>query len=114
MVFILVIYTIPGAVVVQIPWAIIVFEETGLAGIVEDAIREVSYQIVKRGRRCRKVVTYYLFRAEAGMIRPDKREGSVRMRWFPIPYALDRIHRDRVREVVLHASRLLQHAVVEY
>lgn len=91
-----------------------VFEETGLAGIVEDAIREVSYQIVKRRRRCRKVVTYYLFRAEAGTIRPDKREGIVRVRWFPLPHALDRIHRDRVREVVLHASRLLQHAVVKY
>ena len=90
-----------------------VFEETGLAGAVEDPIREVTYQIVKRGQRCHKVVTYYLFRAEVGTLRPDKREGIARVRWFPVPHALDRIHRERVREVAHHASTLLQHVTVE-
>ena len=90
-----------------------VFEETGLAGAVEDPIREVTYQIVKRGQPCHKVVTYYLFRAEAGTLRPDKREGIARLRWFPIPHALARIQRDRVREVAHHASALLQHTIVE-
>ncbi len=87
-----------------------VFEETGIAGAVEDQIREVTYQIVKRGKRCRKVVTYYLFRAEDGRPRPDKREGIAQVRWFPVPRALDCIHRERVREVAHHASTLLEHA----
>ena len=89
-----------------------VFEETGLDGAVEDPIREVAYQIVKRGQRCHKVVTYYLFRADAGPLRPDKREGIAQIRWFPVPHALDRIRRERVRDVVHHASTLLQHAAV--
>jgi 8-oxo-dGTP diphosphatase len=87
-----------------------VFEETGLAGAVEDQIREVTYQIVKRGQPCHKVVTYYLFRAETGTLRPDKREGIAQVRWFAVPRALNRIHRDRVREIAQHASTLLQHA----
>jgi 8-oxo-dGTP diphosphatase len=91
-----------------------IFEETGLAGAVEDPIQEVTYQIVKHGQPCHKVVTYYLFRAEAGTPRPDKREGIVRIRWFAVPHALDRIRRDRVREVAHHASTLLQRATIEY
>jgi 8-oxo-dGTP diphosphatase len=91
-----------------------IFEETGIAGSVQDPIREVTYQIVKRGQPCHKVLTYYLFRAEAGTLRPDKREGIARIRWFPMPHALDRIHRDRVREVAHHASTLLQQANVEH
>ena len=87
-----------------------VFEETGLAGAVEDPIQEVTYQIIKRGQPCHKVVTYYLFRAEAGTPRPDKREGIVRIRWFSVPHALDCIHRERVRMVAHCASTLLQHA----
>ena len=90
-----------------------VFEETGLAGAVEDPIQEVTYQIIKGGQPCHKVVTYYLFRAEAGTLRPDKREGIARLRWFPIPDALARIQRDRVREVAHQASALLQHTIVE-
>ncbi|HEU5102410.1 MAG TPA: NUDIX domain-containing protein [Roseiflexaceae bacterium] len=90
-----------------------VYEETGLAGAVEAPIREVMYKIVKRGQPCHKVVTYYLFRAEAGRLRPDKRERIARLRWFPIPHALDHIHRDRVREVAQHASTLLQDARAE-
>jgi 8-oxo-dGTP diphosphatase len=90
-----------------------VFEETGLAGAVEDPIREVTYQIIKRGQRCHKVVTYYLFRAEAGTLRPDKHEGIVRVRWFPVPHALDRIQRKRVRKVAYHATTLLQFAGAE-
>ena len=46
---------------------------------------------------------------EAGTLRPDKREGIAHVRWFPIPHALDRIHRDRVRGIAQHASTLLQH-----
>ena len=90
-----------------------VFEETGLAGAVEAQIREISYQIVKRGKPCHKVVTYYLFRAEGGTPHPDKREGIARVRWFPVSHALDRIHRDRVRGVAHHASTLLQHVSFE-
>jgi len=91
-----------------------VFEETGLAGAVEDPIQEVTYQIIKGGQPCHKVVTYYLFRAEAGTLRPDKREGIAHLRWFPVPHALVRIHRARVREIAQHASTLLQHAHVGY
>jgi 8-oxo-dGTP pyrophosphatase MutT (NUDIX family) len=90
-----------------------IFEETGLAGTVEDPIREVIYQIVKGGQPCHKRVTYYLFRAQAGTPRPDKREGIARVRWFSLPHALDRIRRERVREVAHHASMLLEHAIVE-
>ena len=89
-----------------------IFEETGLAGIVEEQIQAVSYQIVKRGKPCHKIVTYYLFRAEAGTLRPDKHEGIVQVRWFPLRYALDRIYRERVREIAYHAATLLQHAAL--
>ena len=91
-----------------------IFEETGLAGVVEDPIRDVTYQIVKRGRPCHKIVTYYLVRAESGTLRPDKREGIARVRWFALAHALDRIQRDRVREVAQYASTLLQRATAKY
>ena len=91
-----------------------VFEETGLAGTVEEQIQEVSYEIVKHGKLCHKIVTYYLFRAEAGTLRPDRHEGIVQVRWFPIPHALNRIQRERVREIAHHASTLLQHVQPRY
>ena len=91
-----------------------VFEETGLVGAVEVSLREVTYQIIKRGQRCDKVVTYYLFRAESGTLRPDKREGIAQVCWFPMPHAIDRIHLQRVREVAHHASTLLQRAAIEH
>jgi 8-oxo-dGTP diphosphatase len=87
-----------------------IFEETGLTGAVEDPIRDVSYRIFKRGRPCHKIVTYYLVRAESGTLRPDKRKGIAQVRWFAVAHALDRIHRDRVREVAQYASTLLQYA----
>jgi 8-oxo-dGTP diphosphatase len=90
-----------------------VFEETGIAGVVEEPIEQVTYQIIKGRKPCHKAVTYYLLRAEDGTLRPDKREGIERVRWFPIPRALDRIHRHRVWDVAHHASTILQYASVE-
>ena len=49
-----------------------VLEEAGLAGAVEDLVHDVSYHIVKRGKCRRNMMTQYLFRAQAGTLRPDK------------------------------------------
>jgi 8-oxo-dGTP diphosphatase len=91
-----------------------IFEEIGIDGAVEDLILEVTYQVIKRGKPCRKAVSYYLFRAQDRALCPDKREGIARVRWFPVPHALDRNHRQRVRNVAHHASTLLQHATIEH
>jgi 8-oxo-dGTP diphosphatase len=90
-----------------------VFEETGIAGAVEGLVLQVTYQVIKCGKPCSKAVTYYLFHAQDGKARPDKRERIERVRWFAIPRALDRIHRHRVRDVAHHASTILQYASVE-
>jgi 8-oxo-dGTP diphosphatase len=84
-----------------------VSEETGLSGAVETAVRQVSYEIRKKGASRRKVVTYYLLRANGGVLRPDRKERIEKVRWFPIPAALRRIGRPRVRAVAEQATRLL-------
>jgi hypothetical protein len=58
-------------------------------------------------------VKYYLFRAGEGTLRPGEREGIERVCWFPIPSALDHIHRHRVRQVADQASRLLEYLGLE-
>lgn len=90
-----------------------IFEETGIAGAVEELIQEVTYQIFKHGKPYQKAVKYYLFRAGEGTLRPDEREGIERVCWFPIPSALDQIHRHRVREVAAQATRILQYLGLE-
>jgi 8-oxo-dGTP pyrophosphatase MutT (NUDIX family) len=88
-----------------------VSEETGLSGAVETTVRQVSYEIQKKGSSQRKVVTYYLLRANGGVLRPDKTEQIEKVRWFPIPAALRRIGRRRIRAVAEHAARLLEPVV---
>ena len=82
-------------------------EETGLTGHVEALIQQVIYTIQKAGRPRRKTVAYYLFRAASGTPRPDARERITHVRWFSLEEALQRIHRNRVREIVRLAQDML-------
>lgn len=83
-------------------------EETGLHGPIGPRLRQVSYQIVKKGRSHAKHVTYYLMQAQGGVLRPDPKEAIRKVRWFPARAASRRIRRGRVRKVALRASELLQ------
>ena len=84
-----------------------VHEETGLIGPVEATVHEVSYTIIKDGKRYCKTVTYYLVQAQEGQLRPSKKERIYKIGWFSIPIALKRIRRKRVRNVVQLALALL-------
>jgi 8-oxo-dGTP diphosphatase len=83
-----------------------VSEETGLNGSVVTPVRQVSYQILKKGISYRKVVTYYLLHAHGGVLRPAKKERIEKARWFSLRAALRRIGRPRVRAVAEEAARL--------
>jgi 8-oxo-dGTP pyrophosphatase MutT (NUDIX family) len=83
-------------------------EETGISGAVETTVRQVSYEIRKKGAPCQKVVTYYLVRASGGDLRPDKKEQIEKVRWFSMRAALRRIGRPRVRAVAARAANLLE------
>ena len=85
-----------------------IFEETGVTGIVEAPVRTVSYTIIKKGKRCTKIVTYYLMLATAGQARPRLEEGIEHVGWFPVSAALQQIGRNRVRKVARKASSLLR------
>jgi 8-oxo-dGTP pyrophosphatase MutT (NUDIX family) len=84
-----------------------VYEETGIIGDVEVMIHQVAYDIFKRGRPRRKIVTYYLLHARDGDLRPDPDEDIECVRWFPLRAAIRRIRRPRVRWVARHAEGLL-------
>lgn len=83
-------------------------EETGIVGTVEGELDAVAYNISKNRKTIRKMVTYYLFQATGGTLRPDKHERIAKVRWFPIDKALGRIRRKRVRTVAQHAALALQ------
>jgi 8-oxo-dGTP diphosphatase len=86
-----------------------IYEETGITGIVEAPVRQVSYMITKRGKRYNKIVTYYLMLATAGQARPgDSSEGIEYVDWFPLNTALEQIGRSRVRKVARQASSLIE------
>jgi 8-oxo-dGTP diphosphatase len=81
-------------------------EETGVVGLVEDLIGEASYIVQKQTPRP-KVVTYYLVRATGGTLRPDPRERIERVAWMPVPRALNRIRRARLRTLIRAALTML-------
>jgi len=85
-----------------------ILEETGVTGIVEAPVQQVSYTIVKKGKRYTKIVTYYLMLATAGQARPRLEEGIEHVGWFSVPAALEQIGRNRVRKVARKASSLLR------
>lgn len=82
-------------------------EETGLTGEVGEAISQSSYRIQKAGRRRQKTVVYYLIWNTAGELRPGAAEGIAEVRWMPLPRALKRIGRPRIRAVVRAALTLV-------
>lgn len=84
-----------------------VWEETGITGAVGEQVRQVAYTIMKKGEPRRKVVTYYLLRAEGGELRPGKQERIEKLRWFPFQAALKRIRRGRVRKTAQRAGDML-------
>lgn len=86
-----------------------VAEETNITGEIGPMVRQVEYSIQKAGRSRRKIVTYYLLRAEAGRPRPQAKERILRVRWFPVGAALRRIRRKRIRNIVRAARALLAH-----
>ncbi|HEU4326474.1 MAG TPA: NUDIX domain-containing protein [Roseiflexaceae bacterium] len=82
-------------------------EETGLEVLIEVLVHRVSYEILKRGQPVPKTVSYYLVRPTGGRLRPGRREGIRKARWFKLQDALDRIPNERVRDVLDRAGQLL-------
>jgi 8-oxo-dGTP diphosphatase len=82
-------------------------EETGLTGVIGEAISQSVYNIEKAGRTRRKTVVYYLVWEAAGEIRPSAAERIEAVRWMPLTRALKRIGRPRVRAVVRSAITLI-------
>jgi 8-oxo-dGTP pyrophosphatase MutT (NUDIX family) len=85
-------------------------EETGLGGDIGPVVQQVRYTIEKKGQPRDKIVTYYLVRAEEGVLRPGQQEGIEFVRWFPMQAALRRIRRPRIRGVARAARALLWNA----
>jgi 8-oxo-dGTP pyrophosphatase MutT (NUDIX family) len=83
-------------------------EETGIGGEVEARVRTVSYLTPRRHPPRRKVVTYYLFRADDGVPQPSVHEGILQARWTSPRATLQRIRRSRVRRVVRDALTRLR------
>jgi 8-oxo-dGTP diphosphatase len=90
-----------------------VAEETGIAGEVGEQVRTVSYVTPNRRPPRRKVVTFYLFRAEQGEVRLSHDEGIVDARWVSLRRSQQRIHRKRLKRVVRQAAALLRGDVAE-
>lgn len=84
-----------------------VWEETGITGVVDAPVRQVAYTIMKKGAPRRKVVTYYLVRAEGGELHPNKKERIEKLHWFSLQAALKRIQRGRVRKTAQRAGEML-------
>lgn len=82
-------------------------EETGLRGQVGEAISQSVYRIQKDGRPRRKTVIYYLVWNTRGTLSPGVAEGIAEVCWMPIPRALKRIGRPRIRAVVRAALTLI-------
>lgn len=83
-------------------------EETGLRGmVVGEAISQSMYNIEKAGRTRRKTVAYYLIWGTEGELRPGAAEGIEAVRWMPLPRALKRIGRARIRAVLRSAITFL-------
>jgi hypothetical protein len=70
-------------------------------------VRQVEYSIQKAGRQRRKTVSYYLVRAVSGRPSPQARERILRVRWYTVGVALQRIRRRRIRNVVRAARTML-------
>lgn len=82
-------------------------EETGLTGVVGEAISQTMYNVVKAGRTRRKTVVYYLIWGAEGEIRASAAERIEAVRWMPLPRALKRIGRARIRSVVRSAMTFI-------
>jgi 8-oxo-dGTP diphosphatase len=82
-------------------------EETGLGGVVIEAVSQSDYQVLKAGRLKHKTVVYYIVQADPGEPRPGVEEGIEQACWMPIPRALKRIGRPRVRAVLRSALTMV-------
>lgn len=82
-------------------------EETGLRGQIGEPLSQTIYRVRKGGRQREKTVVYYLVSDLQGEIRPGTREGITAVRWMPVPRALKRIGRPRIRAVVRAALTML-------
>jgi 8-oxo-dGTP diphosphatase len=78
-------------------------EEVAVDGTIESLLHEVRYDVLKRRGIQYKVVRYFLVRANPGKLRPNRDEGIRRARWATPPEALQRLHNDRVRDVLERA-----------
>lgn len=78
-------------------------EEVAVDGTIQALLREVHYDVIKRRGVQYKVVRYFLVRAAAGKLRPNRSEGIQRARWVAPSEALRLLHNDRVRDVLERA-----------
>jgi 8-oxo-dGTP pyrophosphatase MutT (NUDIX family) len=84
------------------------FEEVGLTGTVEAAIETVEYITPRRDPPRPKRTTYYLVRADTGVLVLSSEEAIVGGRWVSFNGALKRIRRARIRDVVRTARTMLE------
>jgi 8-oxo-dGTP pyrophosphatase MutT (NUDIX family) len=82
-------------------------EETGLGGVVIEAVSQSDYHVLKAGRLKHKTVVYYIVQADPGEPRPGAQEGIEQACWMSIPRALKRIGRPRVRAVLRSALTMV-------
>ena len=82
-------------------------EETGLGGIVIEAVSQSDYPVLKAGRLKHKTVVYYIVHPDHGEPRPGVEEGIEYARWMSISRALRRIGRPRVRAVLRSALTMV-------
>ncbi len=84
-----------------------VAEETGVRGAIQAVVARVRYVTPHRRPPREKQVTYFLVLALGGALAPNAAEAIVRVRWFTLRAAWQRIGRRRVRQVLRQAAHLL-------
>ena len=82
-------------------------EETGLGGVVIEAVSQSDYNIVKASRLKHKTVVYYIVHPEPGEPRPGVEEGIEEACWMSVSSALKHIGRPRIRAVLRSALTMV-------
>jgi len=80
-------------------------EETGLEGEIVEKIGEINYNFF-RGKRILKTVHFFLIKYVGGSIRDHDFEAD-RVKWFPVPEALQVLTYVNERKIMRKAKRML-------
>jgi 8-oxo-dGTP pyrophosphatase MutT (NUDIX family) len=80
-------------------------EETGLEGEIVEKIGEINYNFF-RGKRILKTVHFFLLKYVGGSVRYHDFEAD-RVKWFPVPEALQVLTYVNERKIMRKAKRML-------